>query len=84
MTGQNNTLKYGKEIFNMVKIAEFNLRQYGYRGIEVSVPKVFTADNNLAAGDKVEIFRGQIENKDVLIIAPKDNKDNGESENEQS
>ena len=69
----------------MIKIAEFNLRQYGYRGIEVSVPKVFTSDNNLTAGDKVEIYRGQIENKDVLIIAAKENgKENIEREDEQN
>ena len=56
----------------MQKIAEHNIQPYGTRGISISLPKVFAIDNNLVAGDQVEIYRDQIEGKDALIILAKE------------
>lgn len=57
---------------NLVKIAEYKLRQYGDRGVEVSIPKVFATDNNIEFGDVIEIYRGNMNQKDALIIIPKE------------
>jgi len=55
----------------IVKIAEYKVRQYGDRGVEISIPAVFKSDNNIEFGDTVEIHRGTIEGRDALIIFPK-------------
>lgn len=55
----------------LVKIAEYKLRQYGERGVSVSLPRVFALDNGLEFGDTMELFRGNVDGKDALIIFPK-------------
>lgn len=36
----------------------------------IAIPEVFSRDNKISVGDEIEIFRGEIEGKDALIIIP--------------
>lgn len=54
----------------MQKIAEFNLQPYGTRGSSISVPKVFASDNQLEPGEKISIYRGQVNGMDALLLIP--------------
>jgi hypothetical protein len=55
----------------MQKISEYKLRQYGQRGVSLTIPRVFANDNDIKFGYPVQIFRGNIDGIDSLIIQPK-------------
>lgn len=56
----------------LAKLKEYRIGKRGIRGFNISLPKIFLEDNQIEAGDKVEMHRGQIENHgDVLVIIPK-------------
>lgn len=63
-------LKESKMAATMQKISEQKIYQYGIRGIAVALPKVFAKDHSLEKGDSIDIYRTQIEGKDVLVIMP--------------
>jgi len=57
---------------NMIKIDEYTSRQYGERGIQVSVPSIFIKDNEIKAGDTLAFYRTFLESGvDALVIIPK-------------
>ena len=66
-------LRFNKELeMNLVKITEKSLvgpsdKPY----LSVGIPRVFVSDNNLKNKDEVEVFRGNIDGKDALVIIPK-------------
>lgn len=60
---------------NMQKINENKIHRYGVRGTSISIPVIFTKDNNLHIGDTVEVHRANIDGKDVLVIVPKKSKE---------
>lgn len=58
----------------MIKIKEYIARQYGNRGVQLSLPQVFINDNNIQTGDTLEIYRDNLpDGDDVLIIKLKNN-----------
>jgi len=60
----------------LIKIKEYKLSQRGIRGAVLSIPRVFLADNDLKAGDVIEVHRGFQDGKDVLVLIPKKKPDN--------
>lgn len=65
----------------LVKIREYKARQYGDRGVQMSLPQVFLDDNKIQSGDTLEIYRTNLENGlDALIILPKNKKNQSNSE----
>lgn len=68
---QNNRVKVNK----MIKIREYKARQYGERGVQLSLPQVFLDDNGIESGDTLEIYRTNLEDgSDALVILPKNKK----------
>ena len=61
----------------MQKIAEIKVQQYGIRGTKISLPKAFVSENKIAVGDSLNIYRDQIDGKDVLILSKHQFKPNG-------
>ena len=49
----------------MVKIKEYKIRASGVRGLVVSLPQVWVKDNDLRAGDAVDVYRDE---EDRLIL----------------
>lgn len=61
----------------MIKIKEYKARQYGERGVQLSLPQVFLDDNKIESGDTLEIYRTNLDNgSDALVILPKNRPDN--------
>lgn len=54
----------------MNKINEHKLRQYGKRAFQLTVPNVYSKDNNLKSGDQVSIFRTEINGVDAFVVVP--------------
>ena len=52
----------------MIKLQEYKLRQYGVRALQLSVPKIYSKDNNLKHSDVVTIFSTIINGVDGLFI----------------
>lgn len=57
----------------MVKIGEYNIRQRGLRGFEITLPRFFIEETNLKVGDTFELMRKQIDGKECIILVPKVN-----------
>lgn len=55
---------------NVQKISINKVAKWGARGLATTIPKVYAKDHDLASGMFIEIFRGQFDNRDVLIIFP--------------
>lgn len=50
-----------------VKVARVNVRKYGGRGYELSLPRVWVEDLKLESGDEIDIYRTD---NDELVIRP--------------
>ena len=37
---------------------------------QIVIPRVFIEDNNINAGDTIEIYRGTVNGKDAIVIMP--------------
>lgn len=37
---------------------------------QIVIPRVYVEDNNIEAGDTVEIYRGTVNGKDAIVILP--------------
>jgi len=56
----------------MIKIKQYTVGKRGKRGAVISLPKIYLDDNNISAGDTLEIFRDNLPSgEDALIIIPK-------------
>jgi len=60
----------------MIKIDYMSLHKYG-KGIGIGLPRIYIEDNELTSGDHIDIFRSNVDGKDVLILVPKKNNGNG-------
>lgn len=67
--------------YTMIKLQEYKLRQYGMRALQLSIPKVYSKDNNLKHSDVVTIFRTIVNGVDGLFIVPASNSDKIEQTN---
>lgn len=59
----------------MIKINRYKIRRSG-QGVTITIPKIWLEDNNLDAGDLVEIYRDE---DDRLVIVPKKEQKNGDA-----
>lgn len=50
---------------NAIKIKSYKVRRDGLRGMVISLPKVWAEDQQLKAGDRIDIYRNT---EDQLII----------------
>ena len=57
----------------MVKLAEYKIRQRGLRGFEVMLPRFFVEENNLKAGDILEVIQKEVNGKPCIVLVPKVN-----------
>jgi hypothetical protein len=56
----------------MIKIKEYAVSQRGDRGTMMTIPKVYVDDNRLQIGDRLEVYRTNLEDgRDALIVVPK-------------
>lgn len=60
---------------HMEKIKSYRVTKKGHRGLAITIPTVWARDNELQAGDELEIFRDSTI-IDRLIIQPKKQKQN--------
>lgn len=44
----------------MIKIAENNAVKFGPRSLGVVIPAIWRQDNKAEAGDKLEVYRGEV------------------------
>lgn len=40
---------------------------------QVVIPRVYVEDNNINAGDSIDVYRGKINGRDAIVILPSSN-----------
>ncbi len=55
----------------MIKIKKYRIGKRGKRGAVLSIPQIFLEDNNMKAGDIMEVYRSKTNGEDVLVLVPK-------------
>jgi hypothetical protein len=59
---------------SLTKIKEYTIMKAGSATSVIAIPKVWMSDNKIKLHDKIEMFRSNIDGKDVLVIAKKKGK----------
>lgn len=58
----------------LIRIKECKILTVGKNGSAVGLPKIWVDDNKMKKKDLIEVFRSNIDGKDVLIVAKKKGK----------
>jgi transcription elongation factor len=52
----------------MIKVKIEKLKKYGENGVSLQLPPIFQQDHSLNPGDEIELYRGQIDGRDAIVI----------------
>jgi len=52
----------------MIKVKIEKLKKYGENGVSLQLPPIFQQDHSLNPGDEIELYRGQIDGCDAIVI----------------
>ena len=52
----------------MEKIKVYKVGKKGKRGLTVTIPQVWSEDNNIDSGTDIAVYRGRVDGVDALIL----------------